>query len=92
MSNCSYFVQKTLLDGICAKNLAGWQEGWKEGWMDGGKSRVKDCLQQSKIRSIFQMGLVADILILGINYNTLHKILMEIIAKLHHKHLGTFMT
>ena len=40
-----------------AKNLAGWVDGWMDGWMDGwvggwmggGKSRVKDCLQQSKM-------------------------------------------
>ena len=24
-------------------------DGWMDGWMDGSKSRVKDCLQQSKI-------------------------------------------
>ena len=24
-------------------------DGWVDGWMDGSKSRVKDCLQQSKI-------------------------------------------
>jgi hypothetical protein len=23
--------------------------GWVDGWMDGRESRVKDCLQQSKI-------------------------------------------
>ena len=40
-----------------AKNRAGWMDGWMDGWvggwvdgwMDGSKSRVKDCLQQSKI-------------------------------------------
>ena len=32
-----------------AKKLAGWMEGWMEGWKEGWKSRVKDCLQQSKI-------------------------------------------
>ena len=42
MSSCSFFVQKTLLDG--------WMDGWVGGWMDGGESRVKDCLQQSKIK------------------------------------------
>jgi hypothetical protein len=30
---------------VSAKNLAGWMGGW----MDGRESRVKDCLQQSKI-------------------------------------------
>jgi hypothetical protein len=25
-------------------------DGWMDGWMDGWESRVKDCLQQSKIR------------------------------------------
>ena len=29
--------------------MDGWMDGWKGGWMDGGESRVKDCLQQSKI-------------------------------------------
>jgi hypothetical protein len=23
-------------------------DGWMDGWMDGSKSRLKDCLQQSK--------------------------------------------
>jgi hypothetical protein len=32
---------KTLLDG--------WMDGWMDGWVDGWESRVKDCLQQSKI-------------------------------------------
>ena len=27
-----------------------WMGGWMDGWMDGGKSWVKDCLQQSKIK------------------------------------------
>ena len=27
----------------------GWVDGWVGGWMDGGESRVKDCLQQSKM-------------------------------------------
>ena len=26
----------------------GWMDGWMDGWVDGSKSRVKDCLQQSK--------------------------------------------
>jgi hypothetical protein len=26
--------------------------GWVGGWMDGWESRVKDCLQQSKIKEI----------------------------------------
>ena len=29
--------------------MDGWMDGWMGGWMDGSKSRVKDCLQQSKI-------------------------------------------
>ena len=29
--------------------VGGWVDGWMDGWMDGCKSRVKDCLQQSKI-------------------------------------------
>ena len=29
--------------------VGGWMDGWMGGWMDGCKSRVKDCLQQSKI-------------------------------------------
>ena len=29
--------------------MDGWMGGWMGGWMDGSKSRVKDCLQQSKI-------------------------------------------
>ena len=36
------------------KNLGewmdGWMDGWMGGWMDGRESRVKDCLQQSKIK------------------------------------------
>jgi hypothetical protein len=31
--------------------LGGWMDGWVGGWMDGWESRVKDCLQQSKIIS-----------------------------------------
>jgi hypothetical protein len=26
-------------------------DGWVDGWMDGWESRVKDCLQQSKIKT-----------------------------------------
>ena len=37
----------------CVENFelkkACWMGGRKEGWMDGWESRVKDCLQQSKI-------------------------------------------
>jgi hypothetical protein len=29
--------------------MDGWMDGWMGGWMDGRESRVKDCLQQSKI-------------------------------------------
>jgi hypothetical protein len=35
---------KTLLDG--------WMDGWMDGWVDGRESRVKDCLQQSKMNKI----------------------------------------
>ena len=28
--------------------MDGWMGGWVDGWMGGSKSRVKDCLQQSK--------------------------------------------
>ena len=31
------------------KNLAGWKDGRKDGWNGGRESRVKDCLQQSKM-------------------------------------------
>ena len=35
------------------KNLGEWMDGWMDawmgGWVDGWESRVKDCLQQSKI-------------------------------------------
>jgi hypothetical protein len=27
--------------------------GWVGGWMDGSKSRLKDCLQQSKTTKIY---------------------------------------
>ena len=33
---------------FCEKKLAGWMGGWMEGRKGGWKSRVKDCLQQSK--------------------------------------------
>jgi hypothetical protein len=29
--------------------MDGWMDGWMGGWVDGRESRVKDCLQQSKI-------------------------------------------
>jgi hypothetical protein len=29
--------------------MGGWMGGWMDGWMDGRESRVKDCLQQSKM-------------------------------------------
>ena len=41
---------------ICVENyelnnlLDGWKDGWMDGWKDGRESRVKDCLQQSKIK------------------------------------------
>ena len=31
------------------KYVPGRMDGWKDGWKNGCKSRVKDCLQQSKI-------------------------------------------
>ena len=39
---------------VCRKIEINWVEntlggGWKDGWVDGSQSRVKDCLQQSKI-------------------------------------------
>ena len=48
------------MDGWVGGWVGGWQEGglksqcmilgeWVGGWMDGRESRVKDCLQQSKI-------------------------------------------
>ena len=33
----------------CSGWVGGWMDGWMDGWMGGSKSRVKDCLQQSKI-------------------------------------------
>jgi hypothetical protein len=29
--------------------------GWMDGWVDGWESRVKDCLQQSKIVTSFDL-------------------------------------
>ena len=31
--------------------VGGWMDGWMDGWVDGWESRVKDCLQQSKIEN-----------------------------------------
>jgi hypothetical protein len=31
--------------------------GWMDGWMDGRESRVKDCLQLSKIYNTLNLGL-----------------------------------
>ena len=31
--------------------MDGWINGWMDGWVGRGKSRFKDCLQQSKIIS-----------------------------------------
>ena len=36
----------------------GWVGGWMGGWMDGSKSRVKDCLQQSKNECDFHHNLL----------------------------------
>ena len=36
--------------------MDGWMDGWMGGWVGGSKSRVKDCLQQSKISEYFQLG------------------------------------
>jgi hypothetical protein len=33
----------------CLKSLL---DGWMDGWVDGRESRVKDCLQQSKITGL----------------------------------------
>jgi hypothetical protein len=30
--------------------MDGWMDGWMGGWVGGRESRVKDCLQQSKIK------------------------------------------
>ena len=32
--------------------MGGWVDGWMDGWMGGSQSRVKDCLQQSKMVNI----------------------------------------
>ena len=37
------------MSGWWLKKLAGRMDGWMDGWMEGRESRVKDCLQQSKI-------------------------------------------
>ena len=48
-------VEKGKMDFIfaqkvdCSGWMGGWMGGWVDGWMGGCKSRVKDCLQQSKI-------------------------------------------
>jgi hypothetical protein len=39
---------------VSSKKLAGWVGGWVGGWMDGRESRVKDCLQQSKMFISFE--------------------------------------
>ena len=45
ISCVEYFELNILLDGW----MDGWKDGWMDGGVDGGESRVKDCLQQSKI-------------------------------------------
>ena len=45
VSERSIFTQKV----DCSGWMDGWMGGWVGGWMDGCKSRVKDCLKQSKI-------------------------------------------
>jgi hypothetical protein len=35
--------------GVPLVHVPGWMDGWMGGWMNGRESRVKDCLQQSKI-------------------------------------------
>ena len=46
---------------LSRKKLAGWMDGWMDGWvdgwMDGWKSRVKDCLQQSKNVGKFKLSI-----------------------------------
>ena len=37
--------------------MGGWMDGWMDGWVDGCKSRVKDCLQQSKIKFLITLKL-----------------------------------
>ena len=38
-------MRKTLSSG----RKEGRVDGWMDGWVDGWESRVKDCIQQSKI-------------------------------------------
>ncbi len=42
-------VYKTVSSKKLAGWMGGWVDGWMDGWVDGRESRVKDCLQQSKI-------------------------------------------
>ena len=44
----SSFVQKKHGTGW----MDGWMGGWVDGWVDGSQSRVKDCLQQSKLMQL----------------------------------------
>jgi hypothetical protein len=44
---CSTYIKRSQLKTL----LDGWVDGWVDGWMDGRESRVKDCLQQSKINA-----------------------------------------
>ena len=37
-----------MLTFLAKKSSAGWMDGWVDGWVGGSKSRVEDCLQQSK--------------------------------------------
>ena len=42
---CAILTQKV----DCSGWVHGWVDGWVDGWVGGSKSRVKDCLQQSKM-------------------------------------------
>ena len=44
-------TSKLCLISVQKMQCSGWMDGWMDGWVDGSKSRVKDCLQQSKIVS-----------------------------------------
>ena len=66
---------------LCAKNLVRWVEGWKDGLMDGCKSRVKDCLQQSK--TSFANQLFFNLLVISCN-------LIDILSLKHSLSMGNY--
>ena len=49
MSNSVKTLQSGWMDGWMGGWMDGWVGGWMDGWVDGWESRVKDCLQQSKV-------------------------------------------